>query len=241
MRFTIDTGLATRFPELRIAVVVARGIDNNGDTEALTEIWNRLPAEVNAAVNPSDLGAHPHIAAWRDVYTSIGIKLKKEQPTLEFNLKKFVGASPGSTNPLRRISKVVDLYRVVSYTSALQVGGYDLQKVTGDVSLRVSAGGEEFVSIHKPDPVKTLPGEIVYADDARVLTRRWNYNDSGYSQISEGTSELALFIEAPVAAVTTSALSDAAARLTDLIQAHCGGTTHWFLADASLQTEWQLD
>lgn len=231
MRLVIDPAVAARFPELRVGVVVARGLDNRGDTPAVAAEWDALPRAV-----PADWAALPQIAAWRAVYQGLGINLKKDPPTLEYNLKKLAAGKP-----VRRVSRVVDLYRLVSYAAALQFGGYDLSRVSGDIRLRTSPGGEPFEAITPDKSKPTEPGEVVYADDTRVLTRRWNYNDSAHAEITEDTTDLALFVEAPAAAVTTPAVEAAVTRLTDLLRTHCGGTARWFVADVAASNEWPLE
>ena len=69
--------------------------------------------------------------------------------------------------------------------------------MTGDLRLSVSAGDEPFQPLGSSDPSaeKTKKGEVVYLDDARVLTRAWNHRDCEPTKIADTSTEFAIFVE----------------------------------------------
>jgi DNA/RNA-binding domain of Phe-tRNA-synthetase-like protein len=235
MLLAIDPAIVTAYPALRIGVVVASGIDNHGDDAKLEAL--REQARLTAASSPfaADWGAHPLIRAWREVYRGFGINLKKDPPTLEYTLGRLVKGKP-----LRHFSKVVDAYLAVQVAACLPTGGYDLGRIIGPILLRYSTGGEPFVGIGSTEPESTAAGEIVYSDDTRVLTRRWNYKDCDHAKVTEDTTDVALFVEAPVAEIPTAEVESAIARIAEGLIHHCGGHVRTFVADVREKTDWPL-
>ena len=77
-------------------------------------------------------------------------------------------------------------------------GGYDIKTLSGDLRLTFAQGNEPFQPLGSSDPSadKTKKGEVIYVDDARVLTRAWNYRDCEPTKIAaDRTTEFLLIID----------------------------------------------
>lgn len=168
----------------------------------------------------------PHIAAWKDVYRTFGANPNKFRPSAEALLRRVVRG-----DQLPAINKAVDAYNLIELHTLLPAGGYDLSAIRGDIHLRRSPGGEAFSGIGAAEAEKTDPGEVVYADDERILTRRWNYRDCHEARIVESSADIALFVEAPVASITTDEVRQMADRIAERVRRACGGTTRVGLLD----------
>ena len=82
----------------------------------------------------------------------------------------------------------------------------------------------------KPLQNLNAAGEIVYADDAKVLCRRWCWRQGDDSKITAASQAVVLNVHglppAPRADV------EAAAReLAELVPRLCGGASSWYLLD----------
>jgi DNA/RNA-binding domain of Phe-tRNA-synthetase-like protein len=86
----------------------------------------------------------------------------------------------------------------------------------------------------------TKPGEVVYADDSRILTRKWNYRDCDHCKITDQSQNIALFTEAPFDAVATGVLADSIGKMAELIVKYCGGEARTVLLDVSKELEADL-
>jgi DNA/RNA-binding domain of Phe-tRNA-synthetase-like protein len=126
------------------------------------------------------------------------------------------------------ISKAVDAYLLTETVYYLPVGGYDFDHLSGDVVLRFSPGGEPFTPIGGRESEVTREGEVVYADEARVLTRKWNFRDCDECKITDASRNIVLFTEAPFGTVETTRLVESIEHMASAIRQHCGGnvTTH---------------
>lgn len=219
MKLIVHPSMTSKFEFLRIEGLVATGVNNRGVDESLRQKMARASEALSERMDRPKLEAHPHIQAWREAYRAFGFNPKKKRPSAEAYLRRVVdGKHPGW------ISKVVDTYLLAEIEGLLPVGGYDLDNVAGDISLRTSHGGELFTSIGSTEPEETRPDEVVYADSARVLTRAWNYRDCDHTKIHEGTQRLALFVEAPSAEVSDEALRNMVNAIARGLEEHCGAS-----------------
>ena len=217
-----------RYPALRIGIVIATDIQVRESDPDLVQLKRLVEERVKAqGFTVSSLTKHPFIASWRWVYKSFGADPRRYRPSAEAIVRRVMR---GEAIP--RINTAVDAYLVVECAHLLPIGGYDLQPVVGDISLRFSPGGERFVPLGKTEPEFTDQGEVVYSDDKRVLTRQWNHRDCDETKITTATKELALFVEAAETVVPTESLGLATGELAETLQSYCGGKVHSFIATA---------
>lgn len=222
MHLRVSEEMAQRYPALRISFVTIQGMDNVGESEGLVAELRQAEADFRARVPDAErLGEDPRIRAWREAYQSFKVNPNKFKPSAEALLRRVVKGSP-----VPWISKAVNAYLLAELFYLLPVGGYDLRGVQGDIVLRLSPGSEPFKAIGASEEEKTDAGEVVYADDAKVLTRRWNFRDCDQAKVEPSSRDIALFVEAPSVLVRTEDLVG----LTDLIgkkvQQYCGGSIH---------------
>jgi len=231
MRLIIEQNIITMFPDLRIGIVTARGLDNVGSNEEVELIKQSAAVALRQNLSTEDLSQHPYILAWRETYRRFGTKPKDHRPTAEALLRRILrdGSIP-------TISKAVDLYLAVEAEFYLPIGGYDLDKVEGDIALRLSSGDEPFTPIGALKAEETTyAGEVIYADSSKVLTRRWNYRDCDAAKVTPESINLALFCEAPLPEIPTDHLMKCIDRLTEYLRRFCGGSISAHFVEAQGQ------
>lgn len=235
MKITISQQVAEAYPALRIAIVVARGITNQHENINLTKLKSEKERDFTTRYTPEDINSHPYILAWRETYRSFGVKPKDYRPTAEALLRRIVR---GDNAPIINIA--VNCYLLAELECFLPIGGYDLDTIVGDITLRFSNGGEEFAPLGGAPIERTLPGEIVYADEKKILTRRWNYRDSDLAKITECSSNIVLCCEAADASIRTDDVTQSGAQVADYLNQFCGGAVSTFVVDVSDKRSWQL-
>ncbi|HYO54813.1 B3/B4 domain-containing protein [Archangium sp.] len=227
MKFIISDEMAQRYPDLRISILTVRGMDNTGESGVLQaelcEAEQRLRGQFADA---AALGGDRRIRAWREAYRSFNVNPNKFKPSAEALLRRVVKGEP-----IPWISKAVNAYLLAELFYLLPVGGYDMSGVQGDIYLRLSPGGEPFRAIGTAEPEPTDAGEVVYADNKKILTRRWNFRDCDQAKLTPESKDIALFVEATAADIRTDELTDLAEFIAQKIQQYCGGTTHIGLLD----------
>lgn len=236
MKLRVSDEIARKFPELRISFLTIRGMDNTGPAPALEAELREAEARLRTRFPELvQLEETPAIAGWREVYRSFNVNPKRFRPSAEALLRRIVKGDPVSW-----ISKAVNAYLLAELEYLLPVGGYDLAGLQGDIVLRTSAGGEPFLAIGSETPEPTEAGEIVYADEAKVLTRRWNFRDCDQTKVTETSRDVALFVEGPLPSMTTEDLMGLAERIAAGIRTHCGGEVKTGLLDVSVARELTL-
>ncbi len=211
--------IAEAFPAARIAVVAVAGI---GPAEAPAALRAEIAAReerCRARWAGTELSQIPGVAAWRAAYKGFGIKQTSYRSSVERLVKRVLAG-----DALPAIHPLVDIYNAVSLTHVFCCGADDRAKLTGPLAFRFSREGDSFLDMGVPDgedpssPPK--PGEVVYADGATVLCRRWNWRQDLRTAIGAETRDAILTIQANGPGDLDAAIADFA----DLAARHCGAS-----------------
>ncbi len=216
MKYDI-TGVIKEYPRIHIGVLIGLNMDNKRQIPELYQLQKQAIKKAQEEIGDQPPTKHPHIASWRELYRSFGTKPGDYRPSAEALIRRTL-----KTGDLPRINNAVDLYNVVSVNNVIPMGGFDLDKVDGDIYLRFSPGDEAFIPLGPGDLELTYPGEVVYADDSRILTRRWNYRDADSTKITEETRNLVMFLDA-TPEIPVGRVQDALMELKNLYVKHCDG------------------
>ena len=216
MRISI-ADITSAFPGYRVAFVVAEGLTVPVDRPAALDalIAEREDA-ARATWGGTELAQIPGIAAWRAAYKGFGIKQTRYRSSVERLVKNVLAG-----RPLARVNAFVDLYNAVSLAHVLPLGADDLERVMPPLTFRTAREGDSFVDMAEEgeQPEAPKPGEVVYADAAHVLCRRWNWRQDARSRIMPRTTRAVVTVQANGAGDVAQGASD----LVDLIGRFCGG------------------
>ena len=224
MQFIIEESFHSLFPEAVIGVVVASGIDNRRQHDDIEAGLAAATLAAQEAIGDADLAAHPAVAPWRAAYGRFGMKPSKYRSSIESLLRAARSRGVPSINPL------VDLYNTVSLNHLLPCGGEDLDAIQGDLRLTRASGGESFVPLGSSENVPPSPGEVVYADDAGIVCRAWNWREAERTKLTPVTTRAVLVIEA-LPPRTTEEVQAACAALSDGVNHYLGATCRVALLD----------
>ena len=176
----IDEGVFNKIPGL---VVITGFFDVSTPqpqriANYLTSSWGKL----GQAVREKGVKKHPHIEMWRDALRSAGVPLKKCPSSIEAIAKRTIKSDiPFSINP------IVDTYNAISMDLVLPFGAYDVDQLDGSLSLRLCEHPEPFMPLGGGRQEETVVGEIVYADDADILTRHFLWRQAEKGKITDTT------------------------------------------------------
>lgn len=193
MKFGYDSSILDLAPNLVAGVIWCKGVDNSqsvpaiemGLIQAENTIKQRYP-------NPSDIARDPAIAAWRETYSALGLTPNRYPCAAESLIRRAVS---GGTVP--QISPLVDVCNTASLLHAIPVAPFDLYLAEGYIVVRRATGGEVFRAIGS-ETLEPIPsGEAVYADDTdEVLSRRWNWRQTGKGAIRIESTDILITTEA---------------------------------------------
>ncbi len=218
------------FPAYRVGVIVAAGMTvAEARPAALEGLIAGVEAGIRIIYDRTPLSEIDGIRDWRDAYRAFGIKKTSYRCSVERLVKNALAG-----RALPRINAFVDAYNAISLKHVLPAGADDLDHVAGDIAFRYARPGDSFVRLGdgtgSEDPPKS--GEVVYADDAKVLCRRWNWSQDGRSPVTPASTRAVVTVQA----LGNVALEPAVEELVDLIGRTCGARTDVAILDRSIPT-----
>ncbi len=227
VRDVVDQAIFERFPDYIRAIVVARGIDNQGARPGVEEMLREAEARCETLFAEENLTTHPRIANWREAYKTLNMRPGKNYSSVEALARRARGGSP---TPY--VNTLVALMNAFSLEHLVPCGGDDLDAAHGDLVLRLAKGDESWVPLGQEEALHPEPGEAIYVDDQQVLCRRWNWRQGDGTKVLPSTCNLLINVDClpPVGAGEAERL---VVELSELVRRFCGGTVSFHLITAS--------
>jgi lysyl-tRNA synthetase class 2 len=221
VRDIVDKAIFDRFPDYIRAIVVARGIDNQGAQPEVEEMLREAEARCEALFAQENLTTHPRVANWREAYKTLGMKPGKDYSSVEALARRARGGSP---TPY--INTLVALMNAFSLEHLVPCGGDDLDAAYGDLVLRLAKGDESWVPLGQKDSMSPEPGEAIYVDEQQVLCRRWNWRQGDGTKVLPATCNVLINVDC-LPPVGGDEAERVVVELSELVGRFCGGTvTH---------------
>ncbi len=108
----------------------------------LEELSQKVIADIREALTIDAVSLKPTIKATKDAYRKLGKDPSRYRPSAEALTRRIVN---GKT--LYRINNVVDTLNLISLKSGFSIGGYDADKIEGEISFGVGKTGEPYEAI----------------------------------------------------------------------------------------------
>ena len=131
MQLTVSEEIFEKFPDTRIGIVVATGMDNSGSDNSIKGMLESTQLETENRFEIEKLAEHPSVAVWRAVYSNFGSKPRDFRSSVEALIRSVLNG-----RGVRHINKLVDIYNYASLKHAIPVGGEDLDKTHGNLFLK---------------------------------------------------------------------------------------------------------
>ena len=185
---SISDDVAKKIPGL----VIIAGIIEMGEPQTqlvsryLISSWKKL----RNSAREHGYKTHPFIKQWREALRRAGVPLKKCPPSIEAIAKR----TTKSDTPFA-INSIVDTYNAISMDLVLPFGAYDLDQLDGSLALRVCERPEPFIPLGGGKQEETMAGEIVYTDDADILTRHFLWRQADKGKITDSSKRCVFVCE----------------------------------------------
>jgi DNA/RNA-binding domain of Phe-tRNA-synthetase-like protein len=199
----VDPAVFALRPDYRVALLAVDGLGPGPSDAESEEFLQTAEAAARAALAAQPVDQLPHVAAWREAYRAFGAKPQRTRNSLEALLRRAETGLP-------RVNRLTDIYNAVSVLHQIPLGGEDLSRYAGPPRLLRATGAEPFDTTAGGEPVLEHPdaGEVIWADDAGVTCRRWNWRQARRTALRDDTTT-ALFILDALGAMTDEALTAA--------------------------------
>jgi DNA/RNA-binding domain of Phe-tRNA-synthetase-like protein len=231
-RLYLAPDFASLFPEYIMFTVVARRIDNTVEHSEIVALLRQAEARVRAdPVLQSDVAAHPRIASWRGAFRRFGVKPADYRPSIDSLLRRVV---KGWEAPY--INTVVALSNAISLKYLIPSGSDDLERTTGDLGIRLAKGSEPFQPFNAPEVEYPQPGEVIWADDEKVMCRRWIWRQGDQTKVTSETESVTINLDI-LPPVTREEGTEAVQELADLVRRFAGGEVIWNALDRDHREE----
>lgn len=210
----LSPAVTEQFPDYHGLVLIATGLTNGPSDERTLALLRAAEEQARQIFATAPLSAHPHVVAWQEAFRAFGMKPKKTMNSAEALMTRVVKGGE-----LPAINRLTDAYNAVSVRFVVPCGGEDLDQVVGRVTLKVADGSEPFETNKDGAPFidHPVPGEVVWADEAGVTCRAWNWRQGTRTRLTEDTTR-AYFLFDALAPMTPEALEKAGEALETLLE-----------------------
>lgn len=153
-------------PKVKDLGVVIRGvrisdIDNHAYSQSLHDY---IDIHVQRLIDQPLMNNDPIIQGFYDLHKSVNVSKRKNPPASE-NLLKLLQKRKAMTC----INPVVDIYNIISMESKLALGAHDIDRVDGNITLRLTQGNENFIPLGQIEPKEVGAGIYSYIDDGQDI------------------------------------------------------------------------
>lgn len=181
---TVSDKIYSVCPDYAFATIQCEVKNTSFDENLWTEI-SALEAEIRTTYPIENINKISTIRATRMAYKALGKDPNRYRPSAEALMRRIV-----KQMDLYQIDTLVDLINLVSIKTGYSIGGFDADKVQGNIALGVGEAGEEFYGIGRG--ILNIEGLPVYRDSMGGIGTPTS--DEERTKISLQTSHLLLII-----------------------------------------------
>jgi len=184
MEISISNTIHEACPVLALAIISCE-VRNS---ETSIELWSEMEDEIqlfSANHVLEDIKSRPEIAATRKIYKALGKDPNRYRPSAEALCRRIVRGIP-----VYKVSTLVDIINLVSIRSGFSIGGFDMDKVQGNIVLGVGSDKDVFEAIGRG--LLNVEGLPLYRDETGGIGTPTSDNER--TKISENTSKLLMIL-----------------------------------------------
>ena len=191
----VSDEIRAKAPALRVLQIEAE-IENPDTPEALWAELEALAADVHGRYAMEMVNKRPAIAATRTAYKACGKEPNRYRPSSEALMRRMVKGLE-----LYRTAAVIDLINLLSVACGHSIGGFDADRIDGDiVTLGIGSEGEPYEAIGR-GPLN-IAGMPVWRDNTGGIGTPTSDNER--TKLSPSTRRLLMIVnmygdEMPVA------------------------------------------
>ena len=187
MKFYISKNVLGLGLKIRFAVINNVNNENNSEVnEFINKTANRLLEEYK----DFDIDSDDVLNGFHKIHERATISKRKNTPASE-NLIRLLKEN----NSYRSINPLVDIYNLLSIESKLCLGAHDIDKVSGNVTLRFHNGDEIFIPLGDGTSHKVKNNEYSYIDDSNEILCRLEVRQVKKTLVGNDTKNVFYIIE----------------------------------------------
>ncbi|MDR3652259.1 MAG: phenylalanine--tRNA ligase beta subunit-related protein [Paludibacter sp.] len=184
MKIEISSKIREICPQLVLAIITCK-VKNS---ETRINLWYEMETEtqrIKSTYSLEEINKRTEIAATRKAYKALGKDPNRYRPSAEALCRRIVRGIP-----IYKVSILVDIINLVSIRSGFSIGGFDLEKIQGNIELGIGTNEDEFEAIGRG--LLNVEGLPLYRDQVGGIGTPTSDNER--TKISETTTNLLMII-----------------------------------------------
>lgn len=174
---------------LKIKAVVIENIDNKSENKEY-EIWKKEKIqELIKKYKDYNIKDDDVIEGFYKLHEKVGVPRRKNLPASENLIKLLI-----KREELININKAVDIYNILSIESKLCLGAHDIDKISGNVTLKITNGTEVFLPLGQDEPKPINSGEYSFVDDNNDVICWLDIRQVDKTKVTSDTKNVLYFI-----------------------------------------------
>ena len=203
---------------VRGAYLRMTGLTNHATAAEFERILSQTTDALLASLSTESIANDPELRGFRLLHDAVKRSNKKNVASPENLLNILL-----QRRLMPRINVLVDIYNLVSLESRLALGAHDVDKIAGDVHLRLTNGSETFWPLGSSENKGVSAGEYAYIDSSNDIICRLEVRQVEKTKVELHTSDCFYIVQGSSATSSTH-LDWTVNRLISLTHSFCGGT-----------------
>lgn len=181
----IDTQLLKTYADIRLGLMRFNVVVKESDAAFWAYMDKEVLPQVQTAINGKEWSEIPGIRGSRAAYKAFGRNPSRYRVSSEALIRRIRRG-----DELYHVNSVVDVNNLISVKSGLSVGSYDLEKISGAITLRKAVQGEGYTGIGKD--FLDMENMLVLADNEGIFGS--SMSDSTRAMVTESTKDVLVVI-----------------------------------------------
>jgi len=202
---------------LRGIYLLFTGLTNLESLPAFEQYERKMIQSILSGITEESIDSDPILLGFRNLHTKVNKSNKKNVSSPE-NLYRLVmkrGVMP-------HVNLLVDIYNLISLKSKLALGAHDLQKIDGNISLRLTNGEETFIPLGADAPKPIDKGAYAYVDDSNEIICYLEVRQVEKTKVTLKTTNCFYIIQGNES-TPPEYIERSVEELIDLTKKYCGG------------------
>ena len=188
MEFIVDD----KVKELGVKILGLKieNMNNSNSNSDDFNIWreNKIK-ELITKYKDYDIKNDKVIEGFYTLHEKVGVPRRKNLPASE-NLIKLLS----KREDLVHINKAVDIYNIISIKSKLCLGAHDIDKISGNVSLKITDSTENFIPLGNEESKPVKNGEYSFVDEDNDVLCWLDIRQVDKTKVTEETKNVIYFV-----------------------------------------------
>ena len=196
---------------VQVIFMIVRNIDNNYYDPQLKNLYKDYYQSLLKSDSYEKVTMHQHLVGYRGLHDKINLNSPNLVASPESIFKMLF-----KKGKLANINFLVDTYNYISVMDRISIGAHDMNKIVGDVTLKLTNGSERFVPLGSELAEPVSVGEYCYFDSSGEVICRLDCKQCDKTKITKKTNSCLIVLQGNNN-ITLNSLLSSAKQLSSLL------------------------